>query len=192
MAELDRKSWYMVATDAQTLLKELARLTTGAEPRDAGWETWNMLMNMIGKGQTAENYMGDFDDLMLKEWAREQLLSVDGGGGGKALSYTPPDTRKATSLGGLLKRAVTKQEDEEVDAGSIVRASSKTISPFLLDYQELHKSLVLILSDDEELSVGVILNRPSTQGLEVHMEDPASGVQRTATVTLRFGGEIKL
>jgi putative AlgH/UPF0301 family transcriptional regulator len=192
MAELDRKSWYMVATDSQTLLKELARLTAGADPRDAGLETWNMLMNMIGKGKTAENYTGDFDDLMLKEWARERLLSIEAGGGGQALSYTPPDNNRKTSsgIGGLLKRAVSK--GEEIAAGSMVRASSKTRSPFLLSYQELHKSLVLILSDDEQLSVGVILNRPSRQGLEIHMEDPDTGDQRTATVTLRFGGEIKL
>lgn len=32
MGELDRKSWYMVATDSQTLLKELSRQTSGNDP----------------------------------------------------------------------------------------------------------------------------------------------------------------
>jgi hypothetical protein len=64
--ELDRKSWYMCATDSQTLLKELARQSSGVDPRDAGLETWELLMNMIGRGETAKKVNGKFDDLMLK------------------------------------------------------------------------------------------------------------------------------
>lgn len=64
--ELDRKSWYMCATDSQTLLKELARQSSGVDPRDAGLEAWELLMNMIGRGETARKVSGKFDDLMLK------------------------------------------------------------------------------------------------------------------------------
>jgi hypothetical protein len=56
----------MVATDSQTLLQELSRQTAGADPRDAGLDTWTLLMNMIGKSDTADEYSGDFDDLILK------------------------------------------------------------------------------------------------------------------------------
>lgn len=64
--ELDRKSWYMCATDSQTLLKELARQSSGVDPRDAGLPAWELLMNMIGRGETARKVSGKFDDLMLK------------------------------------------------------------------------------------------------------------------------------
>lgn len=80
MGELDRKSWYMVATDSQTLLQELAKQADGADPRDAGLDTWDLLMRMIGRGETADEYTGDFDDLIIKEWAREHLLSSEAGG----------------------------------------------------------------------------------------------------------------
>jgi hypothetical protein len=72
--ELKRRSWYMCATDSQTLLKELARQSTGVDPRDAGLETWELIMNMIGRGETANEFSGNFDDLMLKEWGRGHLL----------------------------------------------------------------------------------------------------------------------
>jgi putative AlgH/UPF0301 family transcriptional regulator len=64
LEELGRKSWYMVATDSQTLLKELARQTSGADPRDAGLYTWALLMTMIGRSVTATERTGGFDDVV--------------------------------------------------------------------------------------------------------------------------------
>ena len=90
MGELERKSWYMVAADSQTLLKELARLSAGADPRDAGLNTWDLLMKMIGRKETAEENSGGFDDLMLKEWARKHLLSKEAGGGGAMIQKASP------------------------------------------------------------------------------------------------------
>lgn len=192
MAELDRNSWHMVATDSLTLLKELSRMAAEADPRDAGLETWSVLMDMIGKKETVDNFSGDyFDDLMLKEWARESLLSIEAGGGGKVATYNMPSDKSAPKGDDMLgiRGSIT---DEAVAAGSLVRASSKIRSPFLLSYQELHKSLILILSDDESVSVGVILNRPSTQRLEIHTEDAETGEKSTVIVPLRFGGETTL
>jgi len=136
-------------------------------------------MTMIGKSDTVENHSDDFDDLMLKEWARENVLSTDAGGGGKALSASP------------CKQAIMQpsQGDAHVGEGSLVRASCNIRSPFLLSYQEFHKSLVLILADDEDLSIGVILNRPTTQGFEIKTRDIATGDETTVIVPLRFGGE---
>ena len=93
MGELERKSWYMVATDSGTLLKELSRQSAISDPRDAGLDTWSLLMNMIGRGETAEESKGDFDDLMLKEWARDKLLEGedvdDDYGAGAGFRITP-------------------------------------------------------------------------------------------------------
>jgi putative AlgH/UPF0301 family transcriptional regulator len=62
--ELTRNSWYMVATDSGTLLKELGRQAEGADPRDAGLDTWTLLMNMIGRSEAAQENAGGFDDLV--------------------------------------------------------------------------------------------------------------------------------
>lgn len=78
--ELTRNSWYMVATDSGTLLKELGRQSEGADPRDAGLDTWTLLMNMIGRSETARENAGGFDDLVRRSHDRyfsEILLPVD-------------------------------------------------------------------------------------------------------------------
>jgi putative AlgH/UPF0301 family transcriptional regulator len=195
MGELDRKSWYMVATDSQTLLKELARQSAGADPRDAGLETWTLLMNMIGRGETAEEYSGHFDDMMLKEWARKNLLSAEAGGGAgdkQRAQDGVASTRElmqAEPIDRLIDRVSAAARGEDVTAGSLVRASSAERSPFLLDNQELHKSLVLILSDDDNISLGVMLNRPSSKGLDISITEKDSGKSRTVSLPLRFGGQ---
>lgn len=195
MGEIERKSWYMVATDSQTLLKELARQSANADPRDAGLDTWELLMEMIGKQDVIEDSKGDFDDLMLKEWAREKLLSdnsatnsndnndVTGILSTREILQTNPVDR-------LIQRASMAARGEDVSVGSIVRASSDRRSPFLLSRQEYHKSLVVIISDDENISCGVLLNQPAARGLDVEIKVRSTGYeQKTVTVPLRYGGE---
>lgn len=185
--ELERDSWYMVATDSQTLLKEMARQTEGADPRDAGLDTWNLLMNMIGRTKIAGEFSGGFDDLMLKEWAFAHLLSSAGGGGGGEQTRDPQDFKvESESLGKMVARFATEQESME---GMLLRASSAERSPFLLENQELHKSLVLIIADDDVASVGVILNRPSKKGLDVKVSDRGQGDSVSVTLPLRYGGQ---
>ena len=195
MGELDRKSWYMVATDSQTLLQELSRQTAGADPRDAGLDTWTLLMNMIGKSGTADEYSGDFDDLVLKEWARRYLLSTDAGGGaGKSMvspvpSTSTPEVLEMNAVDQLLERVAANARGEDVAEGTLVRASSLPRSPFLLDTQEMHKAIVLVISDDENISVGVILNLPSAKGLDVQLIDKTTRSKRTVVIPLRYGGK---
>lgn len=173
--ELDRKSWYMAATDSQTLLKELARQSKDADPLDAGLDVWELLMNMIGRGETAEECSGDFDDLMLKEWSRKNLRSEE--------------DEIGTSSADLIDRAARLTEDDAVMEGSLLRASSAERSPYLLLKQELHKSVVLVISDDENLTIGVMLNRPVTRGIELEITDKASMESKKVNLPLRFGGE---
>lgn len=200
MGELGRKSWYMVATDSQTLLQELARQTSGADPREAGLDTWNLLMGMIGKQAIADSRSGGFDDLMLKEWALKHLLSEEAGGGGEMVRKSAQpglpgqaqqkDPVIATdSIDEFLKSVSATGLGDEVAEGSIVRASSADRSPFLLNDQELHKSVILIISDDASLSVGIILNRPAAKGVDIQIKDKLTGRTRTEVVPLRYGGE---
>jgi putative AlgH/UPF0301 family transcriptional regulator len=198
MGELERKSWYMVATDSQTLLKELARQAAGADPRDAGLETWSLLMDMIGRSQTAEEHTGDFDDLMLKEWALKNLLSVEAGGGadpnGQAIGRldSTQELQGLNPVDRLIKRVSATSLGEAVADGALVRASPVDRSPFLLDGQELHKSLVLIISEDDQMTVGVILNRPGAKGLEVRVQEKGTGKSKQLKVPLRYGGQFSV
>eukprot|EP00977_Amphora_coffeiformis_P010838 scaffold2536_cov169-Amphora_coffeaeformis.AAC.31 len=194
MGELNRRSWYMVATDSGTLLKELARQGAGADPRDAGLETWDLLMNMIGRQKTAKEHSGGFDDLMLKEWALKHLLSTEAGGGAGLKTLPPEGPSQLTGkkllnpLEGLLQR----NDPFKVGVGSVLRASSADRSPFLLENQELHKSIVLIILDDENISIGAILNRPVTRGLDIDISEKETGKSSRIVLPLRFGGQFSV
>jgi len=195
MGELERKSWYMVATDSQTLLQELAKQADGADPRDAGLDTWDLLMRMIGRGETADEYSGDFDDLVLKEWAREHLLSSEAGGGAGGKSRSPDAITSAADLvekvqvDKLMNLVSSATRSETVTEGTLLRASPAERSPFLLDNQALHKSILLVVGQDDNISVGVVLNRPAAKGLDMHITMKTSRETKTAKLPLRYGGQ---
>lgn len=185
--ELERNSWYMVATDSQTLLKELARQSDGADPRDAGLETWTLLMNMIGRSETAKQYYVEFDDLMLKEWAFSNLLSTAAGGGAGKQQRDPDEFNTNPELVEQLLSLLENREEPPIE-GALISASRLDRSPFLLQKQEYHKSVVLILKDDKLATVGAILNRPSTKGIDIQVDDLKSGGKKVVTIPMRFGG----
>jgi hypothetical protein len=179
----------MVATDSGTLLKELARQSEGADPRDAGLDTWTLLMTMIGRESTAMKYSGDFDDLMLKEWARKNLLSEAAGGGAGQQLRDPQEFNANPELVETMLRRLESRSAPPLE-GVLVRASSAERSPFLLENQEFHKSVVLVLKDAETATVGVILNRPSAQGIDIKVESVSSSTgPRVVKIPLRFGGQ---
>jgi len=195
MGELDRKSWYMCATDSQTLLKELAKKSAYTDPRDAGLDTWEMLMKMIGRGDTADECSGDFEDLMLKEWARENLLSMEAGGNAgirlqpEEVASTKMDLVQGDTIDDLMKQTVGSVNASGVGVGTLLRASSAERSPFLLEDQEFHKSIILLIAEDENTSVGLIMNQPSTKGLEVELVDRNTNEKRDVYLPVRFGGQ---
>ncbi|VEU43008.1 unnamed protein product [Pseudo-nitzschia multistriata] len=185
--ELERNSWYMAATDSQTLLKELARQSEGADPRDAGLSTWTLLMNMIGRSETARQYYVQFDDLMLKEWAFSNLLSEAAGGGAGRQQRDPEEFNTNPELVEQLTSLLEKRPDPPIE-GALVSASGVDRSPFLLQKQEYHKSIVLILKEDKLATVGVILNRVSSKGIDIQVNDLKTGGKKVVTIPMRFGG----
>eukprot|EP00574_Skeletonema_japonicum_P011429 CAMPEP_0201715102 /NCGR_PEP_ID=MMETSP0593-20130828/1369_1 /ASSEMBLY_ACC=CAM_ASM_000672 /TAXON_ID=267983 /ORGANISM="Skeletonema japonicum, Strain CCMP2506" /LENGTH=669 /DNA_ID=CAMNT_0048204513 /DNA_START=73 /DNA_END=2082 /DNA_ORIENTATION=+ len=191
--ELERRSWYMCATDSQTLLKELARQSSGVDPRDAGLDTWELLMNMIGRGETANECSGNFDDLMLKEWGRGNLLEGYGGDvgvarnplwGGSAGSFL--EKMDGSSVDEKMKEAAEMALTEDVKAGTLLRGSSADRSPFLLQKQELHRSLLLVIAEDDKATVACMLNHPATKGCDPY------GKGSTSSLPLRYGGDFAL
>ena len=68
----------MIAANSGTLLNELKKQSQTVNVRDAGLETWKLLMGMIWKGDAAEDSKDgldqEFGNNMLKEWARDNLV----------------------------------------------------------------------------------------------------------------------
>jgi putative AlgH/UPF0301 family transcriptional regulator len=195
LGELDRQSWYMVATDSQTLLQEMARLATTVDARDAGLDTWTMLMKLIGREKLALEETGTFDDYMLKEWARENLLpkilptssAVIATERQEEIKLMDPMKELRARISSMQNQGKTEDTSSDFTPGHIVRASSQERSPYLLQSQELHKSVVLIISDDALCTVGVVLNRPAAKGLDIRIK--ASAGDRVVTLPLRYGGQ---
>jgi putative AlgH/UPF0301 family transcriptional regulator len=83
----------------------------------------------------------------------------------------------------MIRSASPRAEDDE--------------QPFLLDDQEFSESCILIIQDDDAITVGVILNIPSAHSvdIEVGVEDvgtsPTTGNQ-TMSIPQRFGGRFGL
>lgn len=194
--ELKRKSWYMCATDSQTLLKELANQSSLTDPRDCGLDTWELLMSMIGRGEAAEECSGDFEDLMLMEWAREHLLSVEAGGNAgvrlKSEIVLSGGENMVQKVNPLKFSKEQVMDTKNFQIGSLIRASSAERSPFLLQNQEFHKSTILIISQEENVSIGAILNQPSTKSIEIELVDKRTGIKKCINIPVRFGGQYSI
>ncbi len=194
--ELKRESWYMVSTDSQTVWSELVRQRDEElDPRNVGLKTWSMLMKMIGRGDEAQHLTDSFADLTLKEWAEESILfdssititemqeSLDG------LDATTgrDEAGLIDSVDNLVRLAIDAKDGKVIGAGSILRGSAADPSPFLLSDQKFHKSTVLVLQDDDEVTIGVLLNHPTTRS---HPLVLANGQE--VRVTVRHGGSYGL
>mmetsp|Transcript_12973 Transcript_12973/g.27617 ORF Transcript_12973/g.27617 Transcript_12973/m.27617 type:complete len:620 (+) Transcript_12973:67-1926(+) len=185
--ELKRESWYMVSADSQTVWSELVRQRDEeSDPRNVGLTTWSMLMRMIGREGEAQHLSDSFADLTLKEWAADTILF------NSSITFAEiqdglDESGLINSVDKLVRLAIDAKEGKVIGAGSILRGSSADSSPFLLWDQKFHKSVVLVLQDDDDVTIGVLLNHPTTRshpltlpnGQEVH-------------VTVRYGGSYGL
>lgn len=176
--ELDKESWYMVAADSTTLLEELKKNNESDEILDAGLDSWRLLMSMIGKHKKVLDEKEDsFEDLMLKEWTKERLL------------YPTEEEGDQLANQYLSTATGSKSFGTEVRIGSVLRSSASLhYNPFLLSDQEYHKSVLLIIQDDDEMSVGVILNLPSSSTVSLEFTNERTGIQKSFMIPERYGG----
>lgn len=180
--EIERGSWYLISSDSQLLWNELDALRNPTnDPRSVGLDMWKGIMNKLDRG---DNPTGDddFPTLMLKEWATEFLMlsrtNVDG------------DTSSCSMMGSGIQDADIFQalnalnpSDEHLRPGSLLRASSKTPSPFLLQDQFLHKSTLLILEETDNFAAGAVLNLPTSDQYGLQTKDGT-----IVSFTVRYGG----
>jgi len=146
--------------------------------RSAGLEMWNSLINKLGKreevlrdSQRKDDNDDDFADLMLKEWITQNLAAE-----GQITSGGVFDDS-------LIYRALQAAERPPIQAGSLLRASSKIESPFVLENQYLHKATVLVLQENSLASLGVILNLPTSDTYSLQINNTTF-----ANFTVRYGG----
>jgi putative transcriptional regulator len=199
--ELKHESWYMVSADSQTVWSELVRQRDedDNDPRDAGLKTYSKLMQMIDKGHEAQELSESFADLTLKEWAAEAIL-FNSTVSEAVLAYEMNNTdvtrealldeimdsfsSKAGAIGSvdkIVKLALDAKAGKL--SGALLRGSSAQRSPFLLSDQKFHKALILLLQDEDAVSVGVMLNHPTT---DTHPITLPNG--NTMDIIIRYGG----
>lgn len=173
MNELDRKNWFVVATDSKSILKSLGN--EAADDKN-GTGMWQKYMQRIGKRDLLEKYSTkqSFEDLMLGKWSRQQCVS-------SKVEEIFKMSRKGDSDKSNESVEVNSAKDNHttgIQAGSVFRASA----PIIFDEQVFHESVVLIMQVDDRGVVGLILNRPTTEASELHGHD----------FPIRFGGHYGL
>ena len=170
MDELERDCWYTVATDSPTIWEELQASAKNESSQMLGINTWERLMKRIGRGDQVDTGTAEFDDKMLREWGQANLFFDNNG------IVMWQSTLQQPSIGST-----------EVTVGSLLRGSPAEHSPFLLSNQEFHKSIVLVTQDEPEFAIGVLLNRPLPEMIELVIPDD-DGQTRTVTIPERYGG----
>lgn len=148
--ELDRDTWYMAAADGDLVFDKLIQQEADLADRgkttyEAGVSVWNQLMEGIGRSPDID-FTSGFDDVMLEEWHRVNLGSP-----------RPPATPSQ------LMRAPKPTKPIKVEKGQVLRASA---TDFILTQQYLHKSLVVVLAGNSQVTLGIVLNRQTTSKVE--------------------------
>ena len=191
--EVEEGNWCTVATDGSIVKKGL-KILTDADAIDiehAGVQTWTMLMDLIHQNDdslhnnknkkkekrlfgTKKKINENFDDLMFEEWAKRHLRFDEA-------PLFLEDNDELDSYG--------QSSAGAIPPGTLLRGSSSGF-PFLLSEQEFHKSLVLVVQDDYELSAGLILNHPTSNAFDISLSDESGIFPKKNSISFptRFGG----
>lgn len=205
----DEGLWKIVSSDGGTILEELNLqrceeellaadevCDVDSDSRNAGIHTWEMLMETIGGGYEKHKNDDSFGDSMLRCWATGALSFTDEEQRGSNLlsdgdMCNDRNDRDESSFeitvydpASLMER-LESTKSEETAAGTMVRSSSASRSPFLLSDQCFHKSIVLILSDTDECSIGVALNLVTDTTHSLFLEDGEE-----VELVVRYGGPV--
>ena len=161
----ERGEWFAASLDATSILNEVRQQAQAGAT--AGLDMWQVLVDRIEKENEATSHIPSgqlrFYDRMLQAWVNTNLvLTADE-------SSDANITSSSVNLG----------------PGTVVRATMKAkgsaCPPFLLSEQDFHRSLIIVLSDNDTSTVGVHLNLPLSGVVEV---------SEKITPPIRYGGPI--
>lgn len=134
----------------------------------------------------------------MQEWSRGNLLLKGGEYSdigvarnplwGAGIGYSETDMKRE-SIDSLMKQAKDLLIEDQLKPGTLLRASSAQRSPFLLQKQEFHKSLVFVVAEDDKATVGLMLNHPASKGCEIKRQ---SNTGRDVVVPIRYGGDFSI
>ena len=160
--ELKQGDWFTVATDAESLWNVISQDSAFA----TGTDKWVQLMNRIGKRSLISSVPNQkFQDDMLKQYMRLRLLEK-----------SKQSLRRSSS--GPEQSKINNSPIHKLVSGTLVRS----YTPILLKEQVFHQSLVLILKNNDEMIVGVVLNRPYSTSVSI----------AGTTLPVRYGGRFEL
>lgn len=170
--ELQNELWYVVATDSSTVLDELKKNDDSSE-FSVGIESWKFLMNMIGRHNETSVDDDGFDDKMLREWTRMRL------------NFSSDHDEE-----NLEQNSSSFTSSSDIKAGTVLRATSSKSNPFLLQDQEYYKSILLVIQEDDSISVCVILNLPTSSSIEIEIADDEDSEDNRVGFDMleRYGG----
>lgn len=184
--ELERGAWHMV-TASGSLVEEVKRTVDATHPDRAGLDTWAMLMEKIGRKSEVSRSEGRFDDLMLLEWAKHNLVFHD-----KVFAKKTVEEESVAIVERLSNLG-------SIGPGTIIRSASPSDKdgeqPFLLDDQEFLESCILILQDDDTITVGAMLNIPSSDSVDIDIDDAENEEEtkkQVISIPQRYGGRFGL
>ncbi|VEU41275.1 unnamed protein product [Pseudo-nitzschia multistriata] len=160
--QIKRGDWFMVATDTESLWDIIVQESTFS----TGTDKWVQMMKRIGKESLMISSPNQkFEDDMLKQYMRLRLLKKS-------------SNELQRSKSSRQQMHARKKSACNLSPGTLVR-SSTTI---LFDEQVFHQSLVLILQDNPEMTIGVVLNRPHSTSVSIG----------GTSLPLRYGGRFEL
>lgn len=182
--ELKDGTWHAVSTSAALVKRGLRILNAGV--RCDGDRTWKILMRLIrqynAKHQLPEEERNNdgkksntFCDLMLKEWSTQKLEFNEPPQFVANVYHTNTDCEHPLI-------------SENIQPGCIVQACSSKSNYLLID-QHFHQSTILILQDDDEMTVGVMLNMATGRSRDF-MTSQGDSCEEIVKLPLRFGGQL--
>ena len=188
-----REEWVVLSVDGQSIWDELIKQREVASEVIAGrtlqdddnisnrheillnagtnmWRNYLEIIDMSESKATRHIPKGQlhFYDQMLSVWAEEQLIHHSSSV--KSNKEDDGKTNAQTTKGAIIK------------PGSIVRAKSPPSNDMLLYDAEFLRSLVLVLEERSDCTIGVILNHPMSAAIDCKESE--------GPLPLRYGGPI--
>lgn len=173
--EVDRGSWYIVSMDSKSILDSLQQLRhDDNQPQGAGVSYWEDWIGRIQKQkeERVEESRDAFSDLMLKEWCQEMVCVADDAGDAEI------------DVNFNLFEALENAAEDAVGPGSLVQATSNPSTYMLFD-QLFHKATMLLLKEEEDFSLGLILNLPTIDSYAHTLPDG-----KNVRIPIRYGGPL--